>query len=89
MKPALFTLLLVFIVCAILGKMGYHIAKIETGKVVKAKVLENATVTYAWLNDEQYSTLKNLDTVWLDLAKHEVNDTAENTMMAVLLIDKR
>ena len=58
------------------------------GLTVRAKVLENNTITYCRLNMCQQITLHSTDTVWLDLSKHTINDTAENTMLVVLYNDK-
>jgi len=48
---------------------------------VRVRVLENNTITYC---DVKNYTYKAGDTLWIDLAKHIVDDTAQYTMKAVV-----
>jgi hypothetical protein len=56
-------------------------------KNVRAKVLENGTVTYCTLDDRKKEIYHPNDTVWLNLATHQIDDTSSNTMQVVLLED--
>jgi hypothetical protein len=52
--------------------------------IVRAKVVENNTITYCVLTPTERKAVRSGDTVWLDLGSHRINDTADNTMRAVL-----
>jgi hypothetical protein len=52
--------------------------------IVRAIILENSTVTYCTLSTFQLSYLRPLDTVWVNLYTHSIDDNSPNTMKAVL-----
>lgn len=56
--------------------------------VVAVRILENGTITHCELTSVQRGILKNIDTVWLNLETHQIDDTCSTTMKAVLLINR-
>lgn len=54
----------------------------------RAEVLENNTITYVNMTYNERQVYYPKDSVWVDLATHRINDTADNTMRCVLRICK-
>jgi hypothetical protein len=53
--------------------------------VMRARVLENNTITYCYLDSTQQLVYIPRDSVWLDMVTHRINDTSNTTMKVVLL----
>lgn len=64
-----------------------EIRKPSPTPLVRVKVVENGTISHVVLTHEQKMTLRYRDTVWVDLATHTINDTAQYTMKAILLLN--
>lgn len=56
----------------------------STNKQVRAVVLENNTVTYCNIPSNLSNLFKENDTVWLNLDTHQIDDTCDSAMKAVL-----
>lgn len=52
--------------------------------LVRIKVLENHTISYVELTTTQQMVYRPLDTVWVNLSTHAIDDTSNYTMAAVL-----
>ncbi len=72
----------IFILCLLMA-LSY-----APTKTVKVRILENGSVTYCNLHSPQEEILKIGDTVWVNIAKHQVNDVDSNTMLAIIIPNK-
>lgn len=79
----------IWIALALSAAIGCNVHQPEQSKgdlTVRVKVLENGTMTYVTLNNKEARMLRPLDTVWVDLAKHVVDDTCNTALKAVIYL---
>jgi hypothetical protein len=67
---------------------GVEVTKTETNQPasLRVKVLENSTITYCDINARERSVLRPLDTIWVNLATHRIDDTCTTAMKAVIYL---
>jgi len=59
------------------------------GYKFKVKVLENNTISHLKVNSRDFHDYSNGDTIWLNMETHVADDTCENAMKAVIIIDNK
>lgn len=53
---------------------------------VRIKVLENSTISYVRLDSIELSVVYPLDSIWVNLATHRMDDTCNTTMRCVVFM---
>lgn len=52
----------------------------------RVKILENGTISYVFLSEVEQAAYRPLDTVWVNLSTHKVDDISDTTMKGILLL---
>jgi len=53
----------------------------------RIKILEQNVISYVKLSPEEQDIFRYLDTIWVDLASHTINDTAKQAEICVILLN--